>query len=455
MKTTSLNFVTILFLGLLLFVSAVSAQAQTYHPDDKEGLRAFLRQPSAEAGKINAQWLGVTLADTANWQTNEGWVTKIPGLVWNNATPKRLTEIGNDWCACELAGYLDAKKWKMLETLYCDGNQLTALDVSGCTALKILACERNRLTTLNVSSCTALEFLNCQRNQLTHLDAGGCKALTVLLCEDNQLTALDVDKCTALETLWCFNNLLTTLNVSGCTALEILECHQNQLTNLDISGCTALKELICAYNQLTTLDVNGCKKLTRLGCINNHILLSDLFVVSEIIKKNSGIGTLGTQTLPQQSAIVGVEVVFKPPQNVFNGIYTHFVVTKEGNSVPISDYSVRNGKITFHTEGVYMVTMTNAEIVSAWEPACLTIEYEVKMLGISETSQTNPLNAWASNGLLYVTGLSEGRVWSVYNIMGALVHQSVATGNEVAIPLNAPGVYIVTSENRRVKVVYH
>jgi len=152
-----------------------------------------------------------------------------------------------------------------------------------------------------------------------------------------------------------------------------------------------------------------------------------------------------------------VEVVFVPPQNVFNGIYTHFIVTKDGNIAPISDYSVRNGKITFHAEGVYIVTMTNAEIMSVvYRPTCLIIEYEVKMgTGINEILQTNPLKVWAANGMLRVAGLSEGKEWSVYSISGALVYQSVASGNEIAIPLNAQGVYIVTSENRVVKVVYH
>jgi len=87
MNTNPLELATFL-LFILLLSPATSAQAQTYHPDDKEGLRAFLWQPSDVAGQINAQRLGLTLTDTANWQTNEGWVAKIYNLVWNNATPK-------------------------------------------------------------------------------------------------------------------------------------------------------------------------------------------------------------------------------------------------------------------------------------------------------------------------------------------------------------------------------
>ena len=60
---------------------------------------------------------------------------------------------------------------------------------------------------------------------------------------------------------------------------------------------------------------------------------------------------------------------------------------------------------------------------------------------ISEIPLTNPLKAWASNGLLRVTGLSEGKVLRVYSISGVLVYQSIAAGNEETITLTAPGVY--------------
>jgi len=141
MNTNPLKLAALLLCGLLLFAPATSAQAQTYHPDDKEGLRAFLRQPSAVAGKINAQQLGLTIADTLNWQTNEDWVPKIYSLAWNNYTPKRLISIGDadnlGWLDCDLAGCLDAKKWKVIENMCFSGNRLTALDLAGCKELRI------------------------------------------------------------------------------------------------------------------------------------------------------------------------------------------------------------------------------------------------------------------------------------------------------------------------------
>ena len=114
--------------------------------------------------------------------------------------------------------------------LYCGSNQLTALDVQGCTALERLGCSDNQLTALNVQGCTALKELYCLGNQLTALNVQGCTALESLDCRDNQLTALNMQGLTALQTLWCYNNQLTALNVQGLTALERLECWGNQLT---------------------------------------------------------------------------------------------------------------------------------------------------------------------------------------------------------------------------------
>ena len=107
----------------------------------------------------------------------------------------------------------------------------------------------------------SLQYLYCSDNQLTDLDVSGCTALTKLECSDNQLTALDVSGCTALKTLTCYSNQLTSLDVSGCTALYWLECSSNQLTALDVSGCTALGYLFCSENQLTNLDVSGCTSM--------------------------------------------------------------------------------------------------------------------------------------------------------------------------------------------------
>ena len=97
-----------------------------------------------------------------------------------------------------------------IKYLDCKGNNLTSLNVSGCTALTYLDCYYNNLTSLDVSGCTALTYLDCGGNNLTSLDVSGCTALTELDCCDNNLTSLDVSKNTALTWLDCEDNKLTS-----------------------------------------------------------------------------------------------------------------------------------------------------------------------------------------------------------------------------------------------------
>ena len=165
-------------------------------------------------------------------------------------------------------------------------NQLTSLDVSGCTALTELKCNDNQLTSLNVSGCTALTTLDCYRNKLTSLNVSGYTALTELKCYNNQLTALDVSQNTALKRLDCYDNQLTSLNVSGCTALKRLDCYRNKLTALDVSKNTKLKILNCYDNQLTALDVSKNTKLETLNCQQNQLTALDLSLNTELTNLN-------------------------------------------------------------------------------------------------------------------------------------------------------------------------
>ena len=238
---------------------------EEYHADDKEGLRIFLRQPSAEAGKINAERLGLQIHDTLNWQNDEAWVSKVLNLTWNEETPKRLIRISDGthpagWWFKGIAGNLDASKW---------------------------------------------------------------------------------------------------------SKLTILKCDDNKLTSLNVSANTILTELVCHYN---------------------YFSLSELFTISEMLE-NNGVNIsnrkLGSQTMPAQTVDVGVELDFPVPQNLFNGIYTDFTVTQYGDPAPKGSFTVTNGKITFHTVGVFTVEMTNEAILSS-ESAPARVVFNVSVGDIGD-----------------------------------------------------------------------
>ena len=376
---------------------SLGAKAQVYNEDNKEGLRIFLRQPSSTAGQINAEKLGLTIADTANWLIDETWVSSVAGITWNNATPKQVISVVCDHKM--LAGTLDATKWSEITFLKCEVNGFTQLNLSGCTALTYLECGDNPLTQLDVSTNIALTQLRFWRNSFSQLDlskntaltelifygtsfakidVSSCTALTYLSSTWNRLTELDVSKNTALTELYCNNNRLTALDVSTNTALTILGCDNNQLQKLDLSKNIALTELHCCENQLTSLNLSKNTALTSIYCNNNRLPLSDLYAASERVA-NQNNKKLGTQNI-SINANVG-EVLFKGTEDKFKGTTTQYSnITKNGTTALPSNYTINNGTIQFDSIGKYSVTMTNAAIVSdtsqpAQVIATITVSY--------------------------------------------------------------------------------
>ncbi|MCL2041289.1 MAG: T9SS type A sorting domain-containing protein [Bacteroidales bacterium] len=74
---------------------------------------------------------------------------------------------------------------------------------------------------------------------------------------------------------------------------------------------------------------------------------------------------------------------------------------------------------------------------------------------IPEISQPNPLKAYTQNRILYVSGLTVGETWRVYDILGKLVYQGVATDETANTILTVSGVYIIRSGSKTAKVVVH
>ena len=106
-----------------------------------------------------------------------------------------------------------------------------------------------------ISYFTALETLYCDHNQLTSLDVSKNTELDTLHCDNNQLTSLDVSKNTKLGWFYCDNNQLTSLDVSKNTELSYLYCNNNQLTSLDLSKNAELYSLNCSGNNLKSVIV--------------------------------------------------------------------------------------------------------------------------------------------------------------------------------------------------------
>jgi hypothetical protein len=75
---------------------------------------------------------------------------------------------------------------------------------------------------------------------------------------------------------------------------------------------------------------------------------------------------------------------------------------------------------------------------------------------IRESADTQTaLRAWMQNGVLHISGLTGGKLFSIYSLSGTLIHQGIANSDRMEIALSNRGAYIIRSENRSVKIVFN
>lgn len=180
-----------------------------------------------------------------------------------------------------------------LTFLNCWDNQLSSLDITQNTALVNLDCQFNQLTSLDITQNIALIILNCRFNQLTNLDVTQNTSLILVMTDGNLLTSIDVTQNTALSYFFCSYNSLTSLDVTQTTNLVSLDCSNNQLTSLYIQNI-AIQELVCDFNNLTTLDVTQDTALTGLRCSNNQISNLDVTQNTSLLVLECGSNNLST-----------------------------------------------------------------------------------------------------------------------------------------------------------------
>jgi hypothetical protein len=101
--------------------------------------------------------------------------------------------------------------------------------------------------------------------------------------------------------------------------------------------------------------------------------------------------------------------------------------------------------------GTYTATLTvNGEDLT---PVSVTLAFTVTPTD-AERLQSAKLYAVPTGRGLLVRGLVPGETFAVYNLYGQLIYSGKATDGEHSVPLNARGVYVITSGSRRVKAVW-
>jgi hypothetical protein len=150
-----------------------------------------------------------------------------------------------------------------------------------------------------------------------------------------------------------------------------------------------------------------------------------------------------------------VQVVTKTPYLAEEGETVTLIITPDAGyelvSIVVYDYS--NNRVVIPLSGTgltrsFTMPAHHVTIVAVFRSTATGND----VLGAHAGA---PLRAWTANGMLYVSGLTTGEMWYVYNITGTLIYQGIVNVETrfIASPLPQRGIYIIRSGDKTVKVV--
>ena len=161
-------------------------------------------------------------------------------------------------------GYI--KDWKKMDLA---GKSIANLKgIEHFYNLQTLICNDNQLTSVDLTKNVNLSTLNLSNNSLSTIDLSKNKELNTLSLRNNKLESLDVTNNVNLQSLHVNNNFLTGINIAANWMLKYLDINDNKLNTLDLSYVESLIEVNCQNNKLTEISVGD---IERLNCSNNNL----------------------------------------------------------------------------------------------------------------------------------------------------------------------------------------
>ncbi len=190
---------------------------------------------------------------------NDPILPEITGLP--SCTDLRVLHAYNDAALGEGIERFDVDANTALTTLWVSNCSLPGeLRVSQCAQMDTLRCDTNRLTKLDVSPLAGIHWLDCFDNVgilelvpgtstgMTHLDLHNCSVIDLALAGN-----------TALKYFDCDNNKVRELTFAGATGIETIHANSNNLFQLNLAGThLSLKDLQFEHNHINGIDLTGC-----------------------------------------------------------------------------------------------------------------------------------------------------------------------------------------------------
>lgn len=299
---------------------------------------------------------------------------------WGNGTAVdvAMTDDANLTLAGTLAGEtITITTPSKLETLICEGQGVTALDLSGAPNLRSLYCQNNELQSLSLKANSKLLDLNCANNKIgsltldetvtpliENINVSGnsmrnnksnttttfsinTKTLQHVNVANNAFTSLSLNSTPDLDELVCSGNKITSLTLRSDT-LSTLMCQDNSITSVSIirtdgaAKQNALSHMFAENNKLKKLDLSNASKLQYLAVENNALTSMKLNNHSHYAY-TCGNNKLDLTSMPTRSRIVNLSYAPQTPGEVnitsklqkksVDGKFVYYMLLCPSNSV--------------------------------------------------------------------------------------------------------------------------
>lgn len=317
-------FVSLLASGMLAISPAMAQDVVSFTTSKQIGETVTLQVNQPASGSIQVDWgdgVPVTIAST-----EDDLLTITGELKDQSFSISSTSRIETLICENQSLTAINLSQAKNLTSIYCQNNALTTLDVAGCAKLTDLNCANNNITklSLTIAKNPLLENVNLSGNEMT-TNTGSGTAFTFnsassnlqhVDISNNKFASVSAALNKNLDEFKCANNSLKALSLASSQDLSVLMCGDNEISKITLGAKQdSLQHVFAENNKLTTLNVSTASNLKYLAVENNELSMVSLYQFTPTHKLASytcGNNSLCFNSFPRKAAVGSISYL---PQN--------------------------------------------------------------------------------------------------------------------------------------------
>ena len=297
-------------------------------------------------------------------------------------------------------------------------------NISGITQLYI--------NNLNIADLTGIEdfilldTLNCNFNLLSSLDVSNNIELKWLSCSYNQLTSIDLTNNIHLKEFSAEENLLNSIDVSNNINLITLICHSNQLNNADVRNGNNLNSNWYTFSdnpQLFCINVDDPVYSNATWTVNTGMIDSTMFFSSNCSNVFSCADSLEVTDVIIDNANLTMNIA------IYNGYNSYLSMPYVAFTIDANGDTIQQGNM--NSFGVYPLDTSwyNYSLSSAITPAYPLTMYFVYVVNIGGSVIDTCILTYNSTPTA-ITDISVSSNRKLIRIIDFLGRQNKGTKNE-------------------------